>query len=116
MKLCIRCHTENPIDAIFCSQCGMSLTWATVGEESEVQDTTRRKAKWMRHTPRASERSCLGAEPHQIGRREMSKWLEKRWWIFFVAIPVLSVCVPVVFYLCLCVLNPHPPSRCYFQF
>lgn len=34
MKVCINCHTENPDDAIACSECGMSLTGAPSGEEA----------------------------------------------------------------------------------
>jgi ribosomal protein L40E len=25
MKACINCYTENALDAVFCSNCGMSL-------------------------------------------------------------------------------------------
>jgi hypothetical protein len=34
MRLCINCQTENPDDAVFCSDCGMSLMAAPTGEEA----------------------------------------------------------------------------------
>ena len=34
MKLCINCDTENALDAVFCSECGMSLMQAPTGEEA----------------------------------------------------------------------------------
>jgi hypothetical protein len=34
MKMCLNCQTENLADAVFCSQCGMSLTRARTGEEA----------------------------------------------------------------------------------
>ena len=34
-KLCINCATENPADAVFCSECGMSLTRAPTGDPAE---------------------------------------------------------------------------------
>ena len=34
MKLCLNCQIENSLDAVFCSQCGMSLTRAPTGEEA----------------------------------------------------------------------------------
>lgn len=34
MKLCINCYTENADDAVFCSECGMSLMGAPTGEEA----------------------------------------------------------------------------------
>jgi uncharacterized RDD family membrane protein YckC len=33
IKLCMNCHTENALDAVFCSTCGMSLTRAPTAEE-----------------------------------------------------------------------------------
>lgn len=32
IKLCINCNTENPIDAVICLECRMSLTQAPTGE------------------------------------------------------------------------------------
>ncbi|MGB9301144.1 MAG: zinc ribbon domain-containing protein [Anaerolineae bacterium] len=53
MKTCQNCHTENPVDAVFCSSCGMSLlARAAAGKESRIQDTTNRKAKRMRRIAR----------------------------------------------------------------
>jgi hypothetical protein len=34
MKVCINCDTVNDLDAVFCSQCGMSLMGAPTGEEA----------------------------------------------------------------------------------
>ena len=34
MKLCINCYTENPDDAVMCSECGMSLRRVPEGEEA----------------------------------------------------------------------------------
>lgn len=34
MKVCINCHTENPVDEVCCSECGMSLVKAPTGEEA----------------------------------------------------------------------------------
>jgi ribosomal protein L40E len=34
IKICLNCHTENSLDAVFCSQCGMSLTRAPTAEEA----------------------------------------------------------------------------------
>jgi hypothetical protein len=34
MKLCINCDTLNDLDAVFCSNCGMSLMGAPTGEEA----------------------------------------------------------------------------------
>ena len=34
MKVCLNCQTENSLDAVFCSQCGMSLTGAPSGEKA----------------------------------------------------------------------------------
>lgn len=35
MRLCLNCHTENPLDAVSCSECGMSLARAPTGDEAE---------------------------------------------------------------------------------
>jgi hypothetical protein len=34
MKLCISCDTENPADAVICSECGMTLRRAPTGEDA----------------------------------------------------------------------------------
>lgn len=34
IKVCLNCQTENSLDAVFCSQCGMSVTRAPTGEEA----------------------------------------------------------------------------------
>ena len=34
MKHCLNCHTENPVDEVSCTECGMSLTRAPTGEEA----------------------------------------------------------------------------------
>jgi hypothetical protein len=34
MKLCRNCATESPLDAVLCSECGMSVTRAPTGEEA----------------------------------------------------------------------------------
>lgn len=34
MKVCRNCYTENPLDAVLCTKCGMSLTRAATGEEA----------------------------------------------------------------------------------
>jgi ribosomal protein L40E len=34
MKVCRNCDTENPLDAVLCSECGMSVTRAPTGEEA----------------------------------------------------------------------------------
>jgi ribosomal protein L40E len=54
IRLCLNCHTENPVDAVLCSECGMSLTRAPTGETAEkarsvagVRDTTNQEAKEM---------------------------------------------------------------------
>ena len=53
MKTCQNCHTENPVDAVFCSSCGMSLLErAATGKESEVQDTMDPAAKRLRRIAR----------------------------------------------------------------
>jgi len=53
-KVCENCHTENPVDAVFCSECGMSLlVRAAAGKESGVQDTTDPAAKRLRRIARA---------------------------------------------------------------
>ncbi len=52
MKVCINCHTENPLDEVFCSECGMSLTRAPTGEEAlkarkafEAESPSRRRSR-----------------------------------------------------------------------
>ena len=42
MKVCINCHTESPIDEVFCSECGMSLMRAATGDEAVRLKTGRR--------------------------------------------------------------------------
>jgi len=34
IKLCINCQTENPLEAVFCTECGMSLMNMPVGDEA----------------------------------------------------------------------------------
>ena len=34
IRLCINCETENPVDVVSCSKCGMSLRRAPVGEDA----------------------------------------------------------------------------------
>jgi predicted transcriptional regulator len=42
MKVCINCHTENPVDEVLCSECGMSLRRAATGEEAVRLKTGKR--------------------------------------------------------------------------
>ena len=64
IRLCVNCDTENPLNAVICSECGMSLTRAPTGETAEkarsvagrrdtTQDTTGRRVKWLRYSARA---------------------------------------------------------------
>ena len=41
MRLCINCDTENPLDAVMCLQCGMSLTRAPTVEPRQGMKHTR---------------------------------------------------------------------------
>ncbi len=34
IRLCVNCDTENPVDAVMCLECGMSLTRAPTGESA----------------------------------------------------------------------------------
>jgi Tol biopolymer transport system component len=53
MRVCINCQTENSVDAVFCSECGMSqLTRDASAKESEVQDTGDVSARKMRRIAR----------------------------------------------------------------
>lgn len=69
MKVCRNCYTENPLDAVLCSECGMSLTRAPTGEEAiklreefEAQSLRREEAEVqlelppMRETPSGQSR------------------------------------------------------------
>ncbi|TKJ30160.1 MAG: hypothetical protein CEE40_05805 [Chloroflexi bacterium B3_Chlor] len=64
IRVCMNCDTENPADAVTCSECGMSLTRAPTGETAEkararmararsvngdAQDSTEPGAKQMRY-------------------------------------------------------------------
>jgi ribosomal protein L40E len=64
IKLCLNCDTENPADAVLCSECGMSLRRAPTAEEAlklkedierktespmrKVADSLDRPARWKR--------------------------------------------------------------------
>ncbi len=44
MKLCLNCESGNPLDAVFCTECGMSLMRAPIGEEAIERLKERREA------------------------------------------------------------------------
>ena len=48
IKVCLNCDTENALDAVFCSECGMSLTRAAREEAAQLAP-----GLWMRRTARA---------------------------------------------------------------
>lgn len=45
MKICLNCGTENPDDAMVCSECGMGISRAPAGEEAQKLKEIRERAR-----------------------------------------------------------------------
>ena len=52
MKLCINCDSENPADAVFCSECGMSLTRAATHERQRSTQNHDTEQRWEKRVLR----------------------------------------------------------------
>lgn len=58
VKVCENCHTENPADAVFCSECGMSLTRAPIADSAAkaIEDMGRARSVRLAAPPTPVER------------------------------------------------------------